>query len=176
MEEAVLGLRMPRTAGDEDVVGPRPGDVEDGAAGSVHTQTVRGADLLPGAPRVDVAVDLCGISGGDGAQTDRRQGAWGGADKAGGRGAPAPFPELRVRLWWGALSLPVSGAQTRPDGEAAQLGWGSTWFSSWTRTSRSGAPSASRSGTRSRGLRMDAFPPKLLGWLHRVFPETEHRT
>lgn len=71
---------------------------------------------------------------------------------------------------------PSQGPERGPDGEAAQLGWGGTWFSSWIRTSRSGAPSASRSGTRSRGLRTDAFPPKLLGWLHRVFPETEHRT
>lgn len=58
MEEAILRPRVPRTAGDEDVVGPRPGDVEDGAAGAVHTQAVRGADLLPGATRVDGAVDL----------------------------------------------------------------------------------------------------------------------
>ena len=58
MEEAILGPRAPRTAGNEDVVGPRPGDMEDGAAGPIHTQAVWGADLLPGATRVDGAVDL----------------------------------------------------------------------------------------------------------------------
>lgn len=47
--EAALGQRMPRTAGDEDVVGTCTGDIEDGAAGPVHTQAARGADLLPGA-------------------------------------------------------------------------------------------------------------------------------
>ena len=66
---------------------------------------------------------------------------------------------------------PSSGQRGRP------RGWneGCTWFSSWVRTSRSGTPSASMSGTWSRGLRTDTFPPKLLGWLHRVSPKTKHR-
>lgn len=49
-----------------------------------------------------------------------------------------------------------------------------TSFSSWVSTSRSGAPSASRSGTWSKGLRMEVFLRKLLGCLHRVSPKTKH--
>lgn len=52
-----------------------------------------------------------------------------------------------------------------------------TLITSWpsrARISRSGAPSPSMSGTWSRGLKMEAFPPKLLEWLHRVSPKTKH--
>lgn len=50
----------------------------------------------------------------------------------------------------------------------------STSLSSWVRTSSSGVPSASRSGTWSKGLRMEAFLLKLLEWFHRVSPKTKH--
>lgn len=68
------------------------------------------------------------------------------------------------------------GAKKRPWGLWAMVTWEESYtsFSSWVRTSRSGAPSASRSGTWSKGLRMEAFPPKLLGWFHSVSPKTKH--
>lgn len=106
------------------------------------------------------------MRGGDGAQC---AGGASRADEAGGHGAACSSGGERTLC-------PSQGPGQGPGGEAAQLGWGGTWFSSWMRTSRSGAPSASRSGTRSRGLRTDTFPPKRLGWLHKVFPETEHST
>lgn len=84
---------------------------------------------------------------------------------------------------------PLTGSQTqilpgkwkrargqRPRGVGAAVPWeeSCTSFPSWARTSRSGAPSASRSGTWSKGLRMEAFLPRLLGRFHRVCPETKH--
>lgn len=121
MEEAVLGLRAPRTAGDEDVVGPCPGDVEDGAAGSVHTQTVRGADLLPGATRVDVAIYLCSMSGGDGAQTAGR--ASGAVQGWGMRGACAVLRAAPAALAGSALPASLGSLEeARWGGRTAGMG------------------------------------------------------
>ena len=53
----------PRTAGEQDVGGTCPGDVEDGATGPVHTQAAWGANQLPGAPGIDVAVNLQHVGG-----------------------------------------------------------------------------------------------------------------
>lgn len=52
--------------------------------------------------------------------------------------------------------------------------WAGTCVGSRVRISRSAAPSPSTSGTCSRGLRTEAFLPKLLGWLHRVPPKSKH--
>lgn len=46
------------TAGEKDVVGARPGDIKEGAAGPIHTEAASVANLVPSAARIDVAVNL----------------------------------------------------------------------------------------------------------------------
>lgn len=121
-------------------------------AGFVHTLGCPGGpDLLPSATRAMEPVDLQHEE--DGAQW-RPAGA-SRADEAGGHGAACSSG--------GSALSAISGP---PD--KAPVGRRHSWIDRYLvlllgRGQQVRAPSASRSGTRSRGLRTDTFPPKS-GW------------